>query len=318
METNSAIQKGNGHAVATWTEEQTTLIKRTVCPQDTSNDELLLFLHVAKVSGLDPLRRQIHCTKRNGRLVIIADINGLQARAAKEPDYEGLLHSPVYKGEPFALVNGETVEHKANPLATGEPIGAWATVFRKGKKPFTAVVRFSEYNSGGGNWKTMPGVMIDKVAKSTALRLAYPEQLGGIYEGAEFDVSTEEAARDTAPRQTPPNMERVKPPSRTAEVAQILAERTGWTPDAPPPPSDDDAPPDAELPPSQEQADDAPVISFGSDKGKTPRQLDDKSLSWYGKVVTESVRDPSKAKFKAKNQALLNALVAEKARRNAQ
>lgn len=198
--------------------EQRDLIKKTVA-KDATDDELAMFLHIARLSGLDPLRKQIHFLKMQGRVVTIADVNGLQARAAREADYEGLLHAVVYLKDDFQVdnVTGQVLKHTSNPLgANGPIIGAWATVSRRGMKPFTSVVRFNEYDASGRNpiWKSMPAVMIDKCAKSTALRLAYPEQLGSIYEAAELDNAEE---REVNP---PPPVEIGK---RTAEVKAQLA-----------------------------------------------------------------------------------------------
>lgn len=183
-------------AIATWSPEQRALIKATVTPADVSDDELSLFLHVAATMGLDPLRKQIHCMKVKGRLVFVADVNGLQARAAKAPDYRGLLHAVVYEKDDFLVDNttGQVLKHATNPFGlNGKIVGAWATVSRKGKLPFTAIVRFVEYDSPYNDlWKTKPSVMIDKVAKSTALRLAYPEQFGGVYDPAEMDKEEKE------------------------------------------------------------------------------------------------------------------------------
>ncbi len=204
---SDAIMRREVGAVATvetWNQEQRDLIKRTVAPNAT-DDELAMFLHVAARSGLDPLRRQLHFLKVGGRLTFIADVNGLMARAAKEQDFEGLLHAVVYEKDTFAVDNttGTVVAHTSNPLgANGKIIGAWATCFRRGMKPFTSVVRFAEYeNSNNPLWKSKPGVMIDKTAKSTALRLAYPEQLGGIYDRAELDKLEEKEVNEPPPVQ---------------------------------------------------------------------------------------------------------------------
>lgn len=182
-------------SVPGWTGEQKELIKRTVA-KDATDDELMLFLHVAAKSGLDPLQKQIHFVKLQGRPTFIADINGLQARASRESDYRGIKHAVVYEKDDFVFdhVTQQVVKHVSNPFggANGRIVGAWAIVTREGMQPFTSLVRFVEYSRDTQTWRAMPSVMIDKCAKSTALRLAYPEQLGGIYEGAELGKEEQE------------------------------------------------------------------------------------------------------------------------------
>lgn len=57
------------------------------------------------------------------------------------------------------------------------------------------------------------------------------------------------------------------------------------------------------------------TVPFGRDAGKPITEVDDKALVWLGDAVRKSVDDPKKAKWKKKNQALLDALLAEHARR---
>lgn len=207
-----------------WTKEQRELIRNTVAPGAT-DDELSMFLHIAAKSGLDPLRKQIHFQKIGGRFSSIADINGLQARAAKEADYEGILKAVVYEKDTFIYdaKAGEVKEHLTNPFGSnGRILGAWAIVKRKGMLPFVSMVRFDEYNNANnGLWKTKPAVMIEKVAKSTALRLAYPEQLGGIYERAELDKVEQE--KDITPPPLVANTDVPQP--KTKALAEKVAAR---------------------------------------------------------------------------------------------
>lgn len=241
MSDKLAVQQPAPLALATFTTEQRALIKRTVAPTAT-DDELAMFLHIAGVSGLDPLRKQIHFIKVSGRVYTVADVNGLQARAAREPDFEGLLHAVVFENDEFAVDNttGQVVKHTTNPLKGGKILGAWATVHRKGKLPFTSVVRLTEYvNTANGLWATKPAVMIDKVAKSTALRLAYPEQLGGIYEAAELD----QAEKDVTPTGGPvvSRTEEVKGAIKTQLAARqsrlVIVDAPNPTPPQPAPPA---------------------------------------------------------------------------------
>jgi hypothetical protein len=59
----------------------------------------------------------------------------------------------------------------------------------------------------------------------------------------------------------------------------------------------------------------AVTIGFGKSKGKTPGELGDADLEWIIKAYTENVADPKKARYKAENQRVLDALTAERDRR---
>lgn len=209
----TAIANIGPQHVAAFTPEQRDLIKRTVAP-DATNDELAMFLHVAAKSGLDPLQKQIWFVKRSGRVTIQAGIDGLQARAAREPDYEGMLYGVVCAKDDFQFdaTTGVVKAHTYNPFADrGATLGAWCIVRRKGLLPFTAMVRFSEYvQSGSPLWREKPAVMIEKVARSTALRRAFPEQFSSIYEDAEMPP-------------TEPTTEAQPIPSRAAETKRLEA-----------------------------------------------------------------------------------------------
>jgi phage recombination protein Bet len=175
-----------------WNEEQRALIKRTVAP-DATNDELAMFLHVAAKAGLDPLQKQVWFVKRSGRVTIQAGVDGLQARALRMPDCEGIASAVVYEKEDFLFdkAKGEVVRHQSNPFgAQGSLVGAWGIVHRRGKAPFVALIRYAEYaDSNSPLWKNKPAVMLEKVARSTALRRAYPEDFGGIYDPAEMGTA---------------------------------------------------------------------------------------------------------------------------------
>lgn len=293
------------------TREQVELVKKTCCPQDTTDDELKLFLHVARTSGLDPLRRQIYCTKRNGKLTIIAGIDGLRARAAREADYEGILHGVVCAKDvvEFEASTGTVTKHTYNPFADrGPTIGAWATVKRKGKLPFTANVKFSEFlQPQSPTWRQMPSIMIDKVAQSTALRMAYPEQFSAIYEQAEMDQAEPMATVNGAATAEL----KAKLAKMTAKVEEVRQEEVRPEPeeaqyDETPPPTDADF---SQAPPPE--VGEVYIVPIGLSKGKPISEVKTSGLVWLEKAARENLANPAKAKYRESDQAMLDAVLAE-------
>lgn len=65
------------------------------------------------------------------------------------------------------------------------------------------------------------------------------------------------------------------------------------------------------APPKAAKAKSAVVCPFGRDKGKSISDLDDRGVRWLLGVVSESVDDPDKARFRSQNAALLDALQVE-------
>ena len=190
-----------------WSREEIEVIKAT-CAPDASDAELAMFLHVARQQELDPLQRQIHFVKRrqkrkdrdgndvvvNGRpvwderITIQAGVDGMQARALRFSDCEGVRYAAVFEKDDFAVdrTTGAVLRHASNPFVAGRCLGAWAVVDRRGRRPFFVVVRMEEFYDGRNTmWKGKPVTMIEKVARATALRRAYPEAFGGTRDPAE-------------------------------------------------------------------------------------------------------------------------------------
>lgn len=78
--------------------------------------------------------------------------------------------------------------------ATERLVGGWARVYRKDRAyPAYDEVSLEEYmgkkydGSPTAAWAKMPATMIRKVAKVHALREAFPECFGGLYDAAEMD-----------------------------------------------------------------------------------------------------------------------------------
>lgn len=163
-----------------WSREQIDLLKRTIC-KDASDDELKLFLHVVKRSGLDPFARQIHAVKRwNDKanrfdMMIQTGIDGFRLTAER---------TGAYAGSDDAVFDDEK-----------EPGKATVTVYKMvggARCPFTATARWAEYFPGdkqGFMWRKMPCVMLAKCAEALALRKAFPAELSAVYSPEELERS---------------------------------------------------------------------------------------------------------------------------------
>jgi phage recombination protein Bet len=173
--------------------EQIDLIKATVAVGAT-DDELRLFLYTAERRGLDPLAQQIHFIKRRRQVdgqwesvgSIQVGIDGFRAIAERTGKLSGIKRGGVYEG--------------------GKLVAAWAKVWRHDwQEPAEETVRFEEYvqtkdGKAMGLWATKPETMLKKCAEAAALRMAFPQNLSGLYTPDEMgQADTEQPPRLQAP-----------------------------------------------------------------------------------------------------------------------
>jgi len=180
-----SIQQGN------WTPEQMKLITDVVA-KGATKDELKLFLYRCQNMGLDPLKPgQIYFIKYGGGPgTIVVGIEGFRGRAAKTGKLAGIKRGAIRDDK-------------------GVVTGAFAEVYRTDwKECAREEVPLAEYNTGKGNWAKMPETMIKKVAECAALRMAFPDELGGFYSKEEMDQAEArggEARGGVYPEQPPAN-----------------------------------------------------------------------------------------------------------------
>jgi len=198
MENEITTVRESREMMPAWTQEQVDLIKRTVA-KDTTNDELALFLHAAKRSGLDPLAKQIHCVKRKGGMAIQTAIDGYRLIADRTGKYAG-NDDPVFDDEK-------------------NPKKASVTVYKivGGQRcAFTATARWDQYFPGeaqGFMWKKMPHLMLGKCAEALALRKAFPAEMSGIYTNEEMEQA--ETRGQNSPEMARPAAKPLPPTSPT-------------------------------------------------------------------------------------------------------
>lgn len=155
----------------TWTEDDIKLIQDLYC-KNCNEMEFKHFMHVCKVTGLDPRRNQIYAIKRGTRMTIQTGIDGFRLIAERTGKYApGKEPSFTYDSQ-GKLVSATSYVKKMTPDGTWHEVSA--TAFWN-----EYVV---EYNGKPSQfWAKLPHQMLAKVAESICLRKAFPADYSGLY-----------------------------------------------------------------------------------------------------------------------------------------
>lgn len=236
---------------------------RQIGVEHATQEDLQVFFHQCRRTGLDPFARQIYMIGRRVnaryydqqsgqwrdnwtvRQTIQTGIDGFRLIARRAADQRGETLSI----EDTLWCDPKGGWHEAWIWPDTPPAAAKVTV-RVGDGRFSGVAALHEYmqtdRSGNptGQWRAMPAVMIAKCAEALALRKAFPMDLSGLYTAEEMgqaDAREQAALADagmttqtvhapqpeTQPQHQPQQQQEAEPqpaPQRQAEPVEAEAE----------------------------------------------------------------------------------------------
>lgn len=201
-------------------------VLRNTVAQGATDAEFTMFAELCKATGLNPFKKEVwfiktkDYTNRNGELVpgkvqLMTGINGYLAIANRHPQFDG-METQVVRDDKGGIIK------------------AVCRVYRKDRShPSTAEAFFNEYyqkNFSGkpGIWDTKPTIMISKVAKSIALREAFPQELNGLYTEEEMPQEYKAPMVAMIPSDDNKESKCVKTQEEVAESLQVKEENSEY------------------------------------------------------------------------------------------
>ena len=156
-----------------------------ICP-NADQKEVALFLAHCAAHKLDPFTKEAYLIKYGDKPAsIVTNYNVFNARAQKFDDYVGIEDGVVIMSKDGSIHRrpGSAVYTKLHETL----LGGWARVKREGKGDTYVELALEDYDTHQAKWKTSPGLMINKCAKSAAWRTAYPSEFNGMYSAEEME-----------------------------------------------------------------------------------------------------------------------------------
>ena len=173
-------------------------IRQFIAPLAT-DQEAYIFLRYCQAQDLNPFAKDAYLIKYDAKApaAIVIGIQALLKRAAHNKTFKGYQSGVVVTDKTGTRqeIEGSLVD------ANTELVGGWCELYRSDwPHPLKVVVALKEYNKRQAQWIEKPATMIEKVALAQALRRAFPEDIGQLYEqGLSVEVmDTEDMPRPMA------------------------------------------------------------------------------------------------------------------------
>lgn len=167
------IHDDSGEVLAEYPSDLVETIKSTVA-KGATDEELYMFLSIAKQYDLNPFMKEIWFTKMKDEVAIMTSRDGYRKLAMREPDFKKCLSVAVYEADEFEMevVMGEitNVTHKFKQNDRGQLKGAYAVLKTTSGENYFSYVDFREYDKRNNIWKNYPSAMIRKVAENDVFK----------------------------------------------------------------------------------------------------------------------------------------------------
>ena len=162
-------------------------VQKLYCPQATGL-EAYAFIRLCLAHRLNPALREAYLVKYRAdqpAQIIIGEAVWRQI-AERNPRYRGFRQGIIVRSE-----GGLERRESGFRLEGEELLGGWCRVIQEGREDVLVEVPMRGYaKSSPGPWRDIPETMIQKVARSQALRLAFPSETAGMYDVAEVGAGT--------------------------------------------------------------------------------------------------------------------------------
>lgn len=159
-----------------------------------TDGEVMMFLALCKENKLNPFTREAYLIKYGSNpanMVIAKDV--YLKRAKRNPNYRG------HKAGICVLDKDNNYIEREGTIVLPEEklIGGWAEVYLANLDvPNKVTASLAENSKGQSTWKTMPALMIRKVALVQAFREVFPEELGGLYDVDEMNIDKDRLPKE--------------------------------------------------------------------------------------------------------------------------
>lgn len=196
---NAPIKKTNSPSplyAGQYSREQVDLLKTTIC-KGASDDQMTVFLHICKHTGLDPFAKQIYLVPRwdNKEKKEIwtpqTSIDGQRLVAERTGRYCPGKESTFTYDKNGQLLSATAYVKKQTVDGTWHEVSATAY--------WSEYVQKTKDGQPTSMWRDKPHIMLSKCAESLCLRKCFPNELSGVYTSEEMGGDAHGAASESAP-----------------------------------------------------------------------------------------------------------------------